>query len=286
MLPPLAALGIAETVFYAPIAPLAVYLVHRNWPTRPRVAWYPFILLSLMRLAGGPVIIALAYDLTSEGLLIAATILLNVGVIPLLIVNFGFVLIVMTDNLSDKNRILSFAKLVRIALLFAIIVLVTGSSMATSQPNIARILQLTGYSAFGAILLGLLSTQLVFWSHRHEYHASSRTVLGGALVAAPFLIARNVYALLYYGTNYYSSVGNGLLEYHTSIWNPIVGSTVLFALMALLTEYIAICIYFYVGFSLPPDRGVAVNSTERDKITRSGRRTRRYRTRRPRKIFT
>lgn len=82
----------------------------------------------------------------------------------------------MTDNLIDKDRISSFAKLVRIALLFAVIVLVTGGSMAASQPNIARILQLTGYSAFGAILLGLLGIQVFFWVHRHEYHPSSRTV--------------------------------------------------------------------------------------------------------------
>jgi hypothetical protein len=47
-----------------------------------------------VRLASGPVLIALANNIASEGLYIAATFLLNVGVIPLLLVNFGFLLIV------------------------------------------------------------------------------------------------------------------------------------------------------------------------------------------------
>lgn len=41
-----------------------------------------------------------------------------------------------------------------------------------------------------------------------------------------------------------------------AVWNPLYGSVVAFALMALLTEYIAVGIFFYVGFSMMPDRGV------------------------------
>jgi hypothetical protein len=94
MAKPLVSLGIAATAFYAPVVPLAMYLLYRNWWRPPKIAWYPFILLSLMRLASGPVLIALANNIASEGLYIAATFLLNVGVIPLLLVNFGFLLIV------------------------------------------------------------------------------------------------------------------------------------------------------------------------------------------------
>jgi hypothetical protein len=94
MAKPLVSLGIAATAFYAPVVPLAMYLVYRNWWRPPKLAWYPFILLSLMRLASGPVLIALANNIANEGLYIAATFLLNVGVIPLLLVNSGFVLIV------------------------------------------------------------------------------------------------------------------------------------------------------------------------------------------------
>ena len=42
-----------------------------------------------MRLAGGPVIIALQKNPESIGLIIAAIILLNVGVIPLIVADLG-----------------------------------------------------------------------------------------------------------------------------------------------------------------------------------------------------
>lgn len=49
MTKPLVSLGIAETVFYAPVAPLAMYLMYRNRRKPPRLAWYPFILLTLSK---------------------------------------------------------------------------------------------------------------------------------------------------------------------------------------------------------------------------------------------
>ena len=70
-------------------------------------------------------------------------------------------------------------------------------------------------------------------------------ILKGVLLATPFLIVRNVYGIL-----------EVVFEYRSSKWSPVYGSTVAFALMALLMEYIAICIYVYVGLSIPPDRGV------------------------------
>ena len=44
-----------------------------------------------VRLVGGPILIALQYDETSKGLAIAAIILLNIGAIPLIATNLGFV---------------------------------------------------------------------------------------------------------------------------------------------------------------------------------------------------
>ena len=44
------ALGIAQIVFYAPIVPLAIYLMVRNGKIRPRMAWWPLIPFSLSKL--------------------------------------------------------------------------------------------------------------------------------------------------------------------------------------------------------------------------------------------
>ncbi|KAF4213267.1 hypothetical protein CNMCM5878_000162 [Aspergillus fumigatiaffinis] len=232
----LVSLGIAATAFYAPVVPLAMYLLYRNWRRLPKIAWYPFILLSLMRLASGPVLIALANNVASEGLYITATFLLNVGVIPLLLVNFGFVLIVIADNIRDQAQVKRFGKIVRLALSLSICFLVVGSALATVKPSIARIFQLLGYCFFALILLGLLANQVSFLRKSHELIPSSRTVATGALVAAPFLLVRNVYGLLYYGTNYYILDSNGQYTAHQSLWNPITGNHVAFALMGLLSE--------------------------------------------------
>ena len=71
-------------------------------------------------------------------------------------------------------------------------------------------------------------------------------IIKGTLLAAPFIVIRNIYGHLEV------SFENNL----ESVWSPVFGNAVAFALMALWMEYIAICIYFYVGYSLPPDRGV------------------------------
>ena len=82
-------LGIAQVVFYVPILPLAVYLIVRNWAYRPRMAWWPMVPLSLMRLVGGAITIALEDRSGDIGLYIAAIVLLNVGAIPLIVANLG-----------------------------------------------------------------------------------------------------------------------------------------------------------------------------------------------------
>lgn len=82
-------LGIAQVVFYVPIVPLAIYLIVRNWAYRPRMAWWPMVPLSLMRLVGGAITIVLEERQKDIGLYVAAIVLLNVGAIPLVVANLG-----------------------------------------------------------------------------------------------------------------------------------------------------------------------------------------------------
>ena len=81
-------------------------------------------------------------------------------------------------------------------------------------------------------------------------------VLRGTLIAAPFIILRCVYGIL--------EVVSG---YTSSVWSPIFGSIPAFVLMALVSEYIPICIWLYIGYSMPPSRGVGapVGRTNRQK---------------------
>lgn len=58
------------------------------------------------------------------------------------------------------------------------------------------------------------------------------------LLSAPFLAIRSTYDLLYEFT----------IDNVASIWNPLVGSAVAFALMCLLSEFIILMIFIYLGF--------------------------------------
>lgn len=69
---------------------------------------------------------------------------------------------------------------------------------------------------------------------------SSVQYLKWGLVASVFISIRTVYGLL----SVFLASGNHIL---TSIWSPLFGSAVAFSFMALIPEYIALCIYIYLS---------------------------------------
>lgn len=62
-----------------------------------------------------------------------------------------------------------------------------------------------------------------------------------AIIASPFLIVRNVYGLLY-------AFNDANFD---SFWSPLTGNAAVFAIMALLMEYIALWVYLYIGLTIP-----------------------------------
>ena len=58
------------------------------------MAWIPLLPFSLIRFAGGIVVILLQNDPSSVGLIIATVILLGVGVVPLIVSTIGFLRII------------------------------------------------------------------------------------------------------------------------------------------------------------------------------------------------
>jgi hypothetical protein len=116
-----AALGVAQTIFYVPVVVAAIWLMARNWAFHPRMAWWPMVPFSLsawpgpskemlkltnhqVRLAGGPLVIALQNDKTNIGLYVAALVLLNVGAIPLIVALSGFVRIMSVNTTTMTRR--------------------------------------------------------------------------------------------------------------------------------------------------------------------------------------
>ncbi|KND94044.1 hypothetical protein TOPH_00926 [Tolypocladium ophioglossoides CBS 100239] len=247
------ALGIAQIVFYVPMVPLAIYLMVRNGKIRPRMAWWPLIPFSLMRLAGGAIIIALEKDPDNLGLIIAAIILLNVGVIPLIVADLGLTRVILMDNFSHNPHSNRIGSLLRAAFVIATALLsaggALGSQTSSDTRSIGHALTLAGYVIFAVELVTLTGMQLYFWTRRSEFLPSSHRVLIGSLIASPFIMVRTIY---------------GILEVvfqndRATKWNPVYGSAVTFALMALLMEYIALCLYLFTGYSIPPGRGLAAS---------------------------
>lgn len=237
---PHTSLGIAQIVFYAPMVPLAVHLMTRNGRIRPRMAWWPLIPFTLMRFTGGPVIIAPEKHPGDTSLLIAAIILLNVGVVPLIVADLGLTRIILMDNYSrspHSNRVAG--------------LLAAGGALdsqdADSSLSIGHALTLAGYIVFAVELVTLTAMQLYFSTKRDEFLASSRRVLCGSLLASPLIMVRTVYGIL--EVVFVNSRG--------TLWNPVYGSAVAFGLMVLLAEYIALCAYLYTGYSIALGRGLA-----------------------------
>ncbi|KAL7806429.1 hypothetical protein V8C44DRAFT_367948 [Trichoderma aethiopicum] len=250
MLNPHESLGIAQIIFYVPIVPAAIRLMYRNGQIRPRLAWWPLIPFSLIRLAGGPVTIALEQS-SSMSLYSAAILLLNVGVVPLIIATLGFVRIVLLDNYTAPSRARTLTALMRGALAIAICLLVAGGTISSfDEPFemfLSRTLTLVGYIVFAAMHVVLITIMGFFYSRRKDdLLPSSRTILRGGLLAAPFLIIRTVFGLLEVAFQ----------DSASSPFNPVDGNAVAFALMALLPEYVVVLAYLYTGFSIAPDRGV------------------------------
>jgi hypothetical protein len=152
----------------------------------------------------------------------------------------------------------------RLTFIGAAALLTAGGSVASNQPHLGKWLSLAGYILF-AVTLGItIALELFFLMKRGRLISSSRRVsiqqtysdlvadadnltqvLYGSLLAAPFIVLRCIYGIL--------GVVYGL---YSTLWSPVFGNVVAFALMGLLCEYIAICIWLYIGFSMPPDRGV------------------------------
>ncbi|EGR45355.1 uncharacterized protein TRIREDRAFT_111250 [Trichoderma reesei QM6a] len=242
MLSPHESLGIALIAFYVPIVPAAIRLMYRN-----------------VRIAGGPVTIALEqysspdhdYLLSGMGLYSAAILLLNVGAVPLIIATLGFVRIILLDNYTSPSRARILTGLMRGALAIAICLLVAGGAISSFDTPfeiyLSRTLTFVGYVVFAAMHVVLIAFMGFYWRRKKDtLLPSSRIVLRGGLLAAPFLIIRTVFGLLEVA----------LQDSASSPFNPVTGNAVAFALMALLPEYVVVLAHLYTGFSIAPDRGV------------------------------
>ncbi|KAF2482067.1 hypothetical protein BDY17DRAFT_176646 [Neohortaea acidophila] len=239
-------LGIAITAFYAPAVPLAIYNFWRNRSVRPRMAWSPMILFTLMRLASGIITILLWQHPSNlnTGLIIADLVLLNIGVVTFIVAGIGQVRIVLIDNYSHHPISNKIGSALRASYVIAVALLAAGGGLVTSDGKIARILGLVGYAILAVELAVLIGMEVCFFMRRHELLQTSRKVILASFAIAPFLIVRVAYGFL--------DVAHELD--FTSKWSPLFGNIYAFAFMCLFMEYVILCIYLWLGFSITSER--------------------------------
>ncbi|KAG5746508.1 hypothetical protein H9Q70_010804 [Fusarium xylarioides] len=235
---PHTSVGVAQVVFYALILPIAVFVLIRNWKHGLRLASYPLVTFSLARLAGGILTILRQSDPTSIGLIIATTVLLNVGLIPLMISMVGFIRLIMKSSLDENKRAFFLIKIIRIAFIAAVVLLcVAGAFSGTNNIHLSRHLTQAGYVTLAAVI-GLMTVELLHLYTQNRRIAPERHIfIQLTLVSIPTLVLRTVYGLLCAFT----------VDNVTTIWNSLVGSAAAFALMCLLAEYITLLIFLYLG---------------------------------------
>ena len=183
------------------------------------------------------------------------------------------------DNYSHSPHSNRIGSLLRAAFVIAAALLSAGGALGSQiwsdLRSIGHALTLAGYIVFAVELVTLTAMQLYFWKRRSGFLQSSHKVgkrwafsgafcsanetgvtdvmpqvLTGSLIGSPFILVRTIYGILevVFQNN------------HSTTWNPVYGSAVAFALMALLMEYVALCVYLYTGYSIAPGRGLAVSS--------------------------
>ncbi|KIE04036.1 hypothetical protein MAJ_00567, partial [Metarhizium majus ARSEF 297] len=134
------------------------------------------------------------------GLAIAATILLNVGVIPLIVADLGLTRIILMDNFGDGPFTHRITVGLRLTFVGAIALLGAGGGIG-SQPDPDLVhtghnLVLAGYIVFAAELVALTLMQVYYHARKSSPQPSGHQVLRGALLASPFIMVRTVYGLI------------------------------------------------------------------------------------------
>ncbi|PCH33290.1 hypothetical protein WOLCODRAFT_135031 [Wolfiporia cocos MD-104 SS10] len=184
------------------------------------------------------------------------------GVSPLLLATLGFLRTVCQHSLEDEPLIARGLRLMGLLGTVALALAVAGGviegeatkeSSLTSGQNLRHI----GVILF-VVLLGLIILVHVFcWMNSGRILKHRRTLLAGISVALPFLVVRVAYTVLSaYAPLTRSIAADGQVTSITSDspltkFNSTTGPWIIYLLMSVVPEFIAVVIYVIVGTKIP-----------------------------------
>ncbi|KKA23805.1 hypothetical protein T310_2156 [Rasamsonia emersonii CBS 393.64] len=209
--------GIALIIFYVPAVLLAAWLLfhrhaHGKGNDRPRLAWIVLLIFSLIRVASGIVLIVHENQQQEIGPTIAAVILLNAGVFPVIAATIGLIWIIQAADFQHNSSIRYGLILSRVLFFVGIALLIAGGSLEGN------------YNNESSVMTGL--KLVYFWRRAARLSLTSMTVLKGASSAMPFFVVRLTYAFL------------SVFKSSDLTWNPLAGPVGPFVAMALVMEYL------------------------------------------------
>ncbi|GIK06695.1 hypothetical protein Aspvir_002345 [Aspergillus viridinutans] len=240
--------AIAQIVFYVPaIVAAAVLLFHRHG--RPRQAWIILQVFCLIRVACAIVTILYENTPTSVGLYIAALILLNAGLLPLIAATIGLLRIIIVYELKNNKTLNMPMSISRLLFIVGIALIIAGGSLTGNYTDAdsvktGRTLTKAAYIVVAVFMAGLVLIQWYFWRQCASLSRASRTVLKSMALAIPFIIVRIAWLFL------------SIYHPDDKRWSNLGGDIGPFVVMAALMEYIIVCIYIGTGFMIPATKGV------------------------------
>ncbi|KAH6898063.1 hypothetical protein B0T10DRAFT_543099 [Thelonectria olida] len=231
--------GIAQVVFYIPILPIAAFTLVRVWNHGLRRAIFPLVTFSLFRLSGGILTIILESDPRNIGLIIATTVLLNIGLVPLLLSAVGFIRLILKSSIDDNKRAHVLLKVIRIAFFAAITLLIISGALSGSEKNmqVSRSLSKAGYVLLAAVVVLMAAELAHLFTQRYRIAPGRFLFVRLTLATIPVLLLRTAYGLLCAFT----------VDNPSTIWNPLSGSAVAFTVMCLISEYITVLVFIFLG---------------------------------------
>ncbi|KZT33624.1 hypothetical protein SISSUDRAFT_1027488 [Sistotremastrum suecicum HHB10207 ss-3] len=241
--------SIVQIIVYLPLIALALILVFRHGFSRES-GWIFLAIFSLIRIVGAALILILENESSpSSNLVTASSIVVSIGLTPLLFAVMGFLTIV-AQRSPSLHMIRSksiFYRLLHLAITAGLILsVVSATKLSSSSSTSSDISQannfrkIAGFIFTGAYLI-LVALHLFCWMNKSQVLYHRRKLLLGLSCAVPFVGVRVAYTLI------------GSLQSFTSNFSPINGSIVLYVAMSVAMEFIAIFIYVVVGISIPTD---------------------------------
>ncbi|TDL17892.1 hypothetical protein BD410DRAFT_901222 [Rickenella mellea] len=251
-------IAIIQIVLFVPIFCFTLFITLRHGFKRD-AGWVFLLIFSVIRIVGGVMlVVAESLKHPSTGVYITAYVLASVGLSPLLFATLGFLRAVDQFGLSGLPIATRHWRVLRLLLVVALALAIVGGTDASSSSLSTQHTGTTLRKVASLIFLGsfiiIVIIHFLYWSRKDKILLHRRTLLVGISAALPFLAVRILYSILSsFSPNSLGAQTLGVAPGHTSLskFNTVTGSWVIYLIMSLLMEIIAVLIYCTTGTLIP-----------------------------------